>query len=382
MFLLGLRSRRQLRLESDHPTFVANLNRLAGQGVETAPHDDTIAYYMERLDPPELEAWPAELVGVLIRKKALDLWRLYGRFRIALDGTGQLVFRQPHCDHCLTRQTPEGKVLYFHYVLEAKLVTDHGLALSVATEFIRNEDPHADRQDCELKAFYRLAPKLKRYFPQLPIVLLGDGLYACGPVLSVCEQNGWEYIFTFKEGGLPQVFAEFTTLKSLCPKNRTEYRRGAVAQRFAWVNDLEHQGHRFGALDCQEVDPDGTPHTFAWITNLSVGCQSVITLANQGGRCRWKIENEGFNIQKNHGYELEHAYSQHETAAQNFYVLLQVAHLINQLMIKGLLRPFKQTYVSIRNYLRRLAEDWRNTLLDPRLFAEDLPAFQIRLDTS
>jgi len=58
-------------------------------------------------------------------------------------------------------------VTYFHYVLEAKLVTSTGLAISLASKFIEN-DPGRDyeKQDCEQKAFVRLAAKIKKYFPR------------------------------------------------------------------------------------------------------------------------------------------------------------------------------------------------------------------------
>ncbi len=382
MFLLGLRSRRQFRFESGTASFVANLNRLSGSVVQTAPHDDTIAYYLERVDPVHLERLPRQIVGRLIRMKALDRWRLHGRFPVAIDGTGQLFFRQRHCEHCLTQKASNGQILYFHHVLEAKLVTANGLAFSLASEFIENTDPHAKKQDCELKAFKRLAQTLKANFPQLPILLLGDALYANGGFFEVCKQNQWAYIVTFKSGRMPERFAEFETLKTLSPENRTERRDGDLHQRFAWVNDLDHQGHRVNAFECRETKGDGQRY-FAWLTNLNVGCKSVITLANQGGRLRWKIENEGFNIQKNHGYELEHAYSQHPWAAKNFYFLLQVAHAINQLMIKGsLIGNFEKSIGSIRNFLRRLAEALRNTLIDPNVFDDDAPSFQIRLDSS
>jgi len=54
------------------------------------------------------------------------------------------------------------------------------------------------------------------------------------------------------------------------------------------------------------------------------------------GRLRWKIENEGFNIQKNLGYGLEHKYSRVSyNAMQNYYQLLQIAHMINQFVEKS-----------------------------------------------
>ena len=33
---------------------------------------------------------------------------------------------------------------------------------------------------------------------------------------------------------------------------------------------------------------------------------NFLEISNHGGRLRWKIENEGFNVQKNGGFGLEH----------------------------------------------------------------------------
>ncbi len=377
--LLGLRSRRQFRFESDTPAFVKNLNTLAGSDVETAPHDDTIVYYLERVQAGHFERLPAEIVRRLIRMKALDHGRLHGHFLIAIDGTGQLFFRKRHCPHCLTRERADGTVLYFHHVLEAKLVTESGLALSIATEFIENTNPDASKQDCEIRAFYRLAEKLKKNFPQLRMCLLGDAIYDKAPVFEVCRKNGWKFIFTFKKGAMPALFEEYRTLRGLETQNRTERAENDKKQRFAWVNDLDHEGHRLAAFECRETTPSEERY-FAWITNFTVGCRSVISLANQGGRCRWKIENEGFKTQKRHGYELEHAYSQNENVSKIFYFLLQIAHAINQLIQKGsLIKSFRHALGSIRNYLRRLAEAFRNTVINGPVWDAESKPSQIRL---
>jgi hypothetical protein len=383
MLLLGLGSRRQFRFESATPAFVANLNAQAGSDVDTAPHDDTVVYYLEPLRAEAFEKLPVHVVTRLIRMKALDRWRVHERFLVAIDGTGQLFFHERHCEHCLTRKAAHGQTLYFHPVLEAKLVTAGGLVFSMATEFIENQDPKATAQDCELKAFYRLADKLRAHFPQLPIILLGDSLYACKPVFDLCQKNHWGFIFTFKRGSMPALFAEFETLRDLAVRNRVEHRSGDIVQQFAWVNDLDYQGHRLSALQCIESRPEDRGY-FAWITNLPVGPASVVILSNQGGRLRWKIENEGFNTQKNGGYELEHAYSTHEQAAKIFYLLLQVAHALNQLMIHGsLLADFAKTFGSVRNYLRRLAEALRQTIIDPAAWDPHAArAMQIRFDSS
>ncbi len=67
-----------------------------------------------------------------------------------------------------------------------------------------------------------------------------------------------------------------------------------------------------------------------WTFSLSE-CHCLIS---HTGRLRWKIENEGFNTQKNHGYALQHKYARISwRAAKNYYQCLQIGHLINQLMI-------------------------------------------------
>jgi len=100
---------------------------------------------------------------------------------------------------------------------------------------------------------------------------------------------------------------------------------------------------------------------------------------------RWKIENEGFNAQKNGGFELEHAYSQDETAAKVFYYLLQIAHILFQLVEKGSLfrQAFPNGVGSLRNIAFRLLEAWRNLRLSTKGFLSLFNArFQIRFDTS
>jgi len=390
VFLLKLGSRRQARFELASPKALENLNRLSGCHQETLAHSDTLNHFLGHVHPGEWAALRRKMVQRLIRNKVLNSGRLLGHFLVVIDGTGQLHFRRRHCEHCL-EQKHGGGTRYYHHVLEAKLVTPGGLVLSIGSEFIENADPQDSKQDCELKAFYRLARRLKKDFPQLPLCLLLDALYARGPVLKVCEDNRWKYIITFKEGSLPALWREYECLREQCSKNRLERATEAgVLQSFAWVEQLEHvdqegRVHRLGALECLEPDAQGQARHFAWITNFRVHSQAVRPLANRGGRCRWKIENEGFNIQKNGGFNLEHAYSFGDWQLKGFYLLMQIAHLILQLLERGNLlgEPCRRLFGSLRALARRLAESLRHyriptEALDPAA----AKGFQIRLDSS
>ena len=388
LFLLRLGARRQLGFELGTAAALDNLNRLSHCRQETLAHNGTVNHYLGHVAPEDLHKLRRRMVHRLIRMRTLDHGRLFGHFLVVLDGTGQLYFRQRHCEHCLTK-TVDGQTQYYHHVLEAKLVTPEGLVISIASEFIENSDPKATKQDCELNAFARLAERLKKDFPQLHLCLCMDGLYAKGSVMQTCRDNGWKYLITFKKGSLPSLWKDYLSLRRLSPANRKRQRHCGIDQSFAWVEGLEHVDdhkrlHRVNAFQC--IDHKGEDRTrFVWLTNFPITPDTVATLANRGGRCRWKIENEGFNIQKNGGFNLEHAYSTGETQIKNFYLLLQIAHMILQLMERGSLLgdDCKRLFGSLRNLSRRLAESIRNHLipsdaLDPIAAA----SIQIRLNSS
>jgi hypothetical protein len=397
LFVFRLAARRQIAhwLRGNHQSqakFTALL------GVDTVPHGDTLNVASAHLNVAEVQAVVTGMTETLIRRKVLYPSRLFAHyFLVVMDGTGMLTFAQRHCPHCLTRTRKDGQTIYYHPVLEAKVVTPNGFAFSLMTEFIENPGEHPTKQDCELKAFYRLTERLKQRFPRLPICLGLDSLFAGGPTFTRCERYGWAYIITLQEGDLPSVHEEFHALTQLTPENHLRFHTGPQSQThqdFRWVNDIayqdsQHREHSLAVVECLESEPqgDGRRRTtrFKWVTNFAVTKSTVITLANQGGRLRWKIENEGFNTQKNGGFALEHAYSEHPVASKVFYFLLQIAHLLSQLMEKGsLLRTaFPAGVGSAKNLALRLLEAWRNLRLSPEQLRAMLAVrIQIRFDTS
>lgn len=388
LFLGKCGSRRQLGADMDRPSALANLNRLARDQQDAVADHGTMDHFLGHLPESELPALRHQMVNRLIRMRVLDDARLFAHFLVVVDATGQLYFRQRHCQQCL-EQTHDGGTRYYHNVLEAKLVSPSGLAISIGTEFIENTDPKASKQDCELKAFARLAKRLRAEYPQLLICLLADGLYANGAFFELCRQYHFKYIVTFKEGSLPSLWRDYQDLLGLCPDNRATHRTDDAGQSFAWVNDLEHRDdrgrtHRLAALQCQQRCGDQA-RFFAWLTNFTVNDQNVAALANRGGRCRWKIENQGFNIQKNGGFNLEHAYSYSNRQIKNYYLLMQIAHLILQLIEHGnlLAAPAKRLFASLRNMARRLIETLGYYLIDAEAVSvESAARLRIHLNTS
>jgi hypothetical protein len=214
-------------------------------------------------------------------------------------------------------------------VLEAKLVIN-GMAISIGSEFIENgvEKPDASKQDCELNAFRRLAEKLKKRFPRLPVCLCMDSLYACNPVFTLCNQYNWQYIIRFKDGSIPTVAEEFHVLK-LMEGNQTltetEVETG-ITKTYRYACGIPYGTHLLNIVEYTQSD---MPYPFVYLTGLPVSnrnCKQTV----EDGRDRWKIENEGFNAQKNEGYELEHLFSEDPTAMKNHYLLIQIRHMIFQ----------------------------------------------------
>jgi len=396
MFLCRLGARRQINhmFRGNGPSAAKFRALFRGK---RCPHGDTANVLYSRLDLGEVQEVPTSMVETLIRKKVLYRYRLLGHYyMVAIDGTGRLTFPERHCPHCLTC-THHGKTTYYHPVLEAKLVTANGFAFSLMTEFIENPGQNPTKQDCELKAFYRLAERLKRRFPRLAICLLLDGLFAGGPTFALCERYHWKYLIVLTEDDLSSVHQEFEALMPLAAENRLRFYPSVqpeTQQDFRWMNDIsyvdsEKQEHILSVIECLETcaDSRGKRKTtrFKWITNLGVKSNNILALSNQGGRLRWKIENEGFNVQKNGGYALEHAYTTNPTAAKVFYYLLQVAHTLAQLIEKGSLfrKAFPAGVGSAKNVAFRLLEAWRNLRLQPEQLQQILSTHvQIRLDSS
>ena len=336
------------------------------------PHMDTVDRVMRHLKTEQIEQLKQRMVQTLLRKKVFHNQRYRNQwFAVAIDGTGVMSFNGQHCEQCLHKTSKKGHTTWMHHVLEARLVTANGFSISLMSEWIENPaDQSYDKQDCERKAFTRLATRLKQAFPRLPIVILADGLYPYEGFFATCKANHWSYIVTFKEGNLTTVWEEAGELLPLQQENRyqehlTNPGQGTVQRHYRWVTGLTYQGYSLHWLECRETltqtnkkgETEKIDSVFTHITDLSLNAQNIVA-TSRTGRLRWKIENEGFNNLKNRGYALEHKYSRVSyQASKNYYQLMQIAHLINQLMINSI--HFQKTYFSTKNH-PTLKNLWEN----------------------
>ena len=102
--------------------------------------------------------------------------RVLKKWQIIIDATERDEGYQKKNDYYLSRCYNRGEsnecTKYHRSVLEAKLYLGHNLLCSIATETIQNSEEYISqseakvKQDCESKAFIRLAEKIKKRFPR------------------------------------------------------------------------------------------------------------------------------------------------------------------------------------------------------------------------
>ncbi|MFN8672884.1 MAG: hypothetical protein U0457_12480 [Candidatus Sericytochromatia bacterium] len=91
----------------------------------------------------------------------------------------------------------------------------------------------------------------------------------------------------------------------------------------------------------------------AFITNFKIKSENLLKIESNA-QLRWKIENEGFDTQKHHGYNLEHIYTKKPNGMKVVYLLIQIAHIINQLFLKADVLKVLSNNLSIKYIFSKL----------------------------
>lgn len=214
--------------------------------------------------------------------------------------------------------------------------------------------------------------KIKKAFPNLPICLCGDSLYACEGFFRQCKDRKWRYILRYKEGSIPYIAEEYRALRKE-EKNYQEQVWECGKEWYDYVTNIDYKGYHQNLVEygsCREYVHKKAPQKgekvekreFFWfLTDLPISRKNVQGLVERG-RQRWKIENEGFNTQKRQGYHLEHQYSKDYQAQKNHYYLIQIGHMIGQVM-EAWKKLWRQSRQSREQKHRRMWENFKETPL-------------------
>lgn len=304
---------------------IKNLSSICNQELEEVPDWQTIQDVIEDLSIEEIENIRKYIVTALLRSKMFDRYKYNNSLQLLVDATGLSSHNYNLNGNCLTR-TKDGKTKYYKYVLEAKLVFGN-IVISLDSEWIENTEMNNEnqKQDCEVNAFKRMAERIKKNYPKYRFIITGDALYASEPMMDICKDNKWNFIFNLKKKRLKNLYEEFI--------DNVNYENETTHNNYALSTNLVYKKHKVCAFQYIE-NKDGEVTIFNYVSNLKVNNHNIKEVVAMGRR-RWKIENEGFNLQKNGTFSISHLCSRNDNALKIHYLFIQIAHVIRQLLEYG-----------------------------------------------
>ena len=330
----GISSMQEMTRAFNDERICRNLYCFMGEDAkEYLPHGVTENEFLEKLDPKELENIQQNIVYSMIRRKTFENARVFKKWQVIVDATeldeGYQKKNNYYLSRCYNRNEENEFVKYHRSVLEAKIYFGDNLVCSIASETIENSDAYVNqsdeavKQDCESKAFLRLAAKIKKKFPRLPIIITADGLYVTKKVLQICQEYHWDYIIRYKDGCASSIAKEYRALPE----------KEIIGTDIEYQNKIMFNDSDVNLIYCREkrIKKDEEKETeFAWITSIEITKSNAKKIVS-AGRNRWKIENQGFNRQKHWQGNIKHACSWNERAQKNHYLMEQIADFMKQL---------------------------------------------------
>ena len=367
--LCGITTMTEINNEFNSAQAIANLSKICNQNLKEIPDWQTIQDVIEQLDYNEIDNIRKYMFKALLRSKMFDKFRYDGYIQLIVDATGLTALDYNLNGNCLTR-TRDGKIKYYKYVLEVKVVF-FNMVISIDSEWIENTNSNTEKekQDCEVKAFKRMAPRIKNNYPKLKFIITGDALYATDPMMNICENYNWKYIFNLKPDRLKEVASQFEGNIKL--ENETNL------SNYYLSTNIYHKKHCLNAIKYEELQNNKLV-SFRYVTNLNINNDNIKDIVTMGRR-RWKIENEGFNEQKNGSFNISHLCSHFDNALKIHYLFIQIAHTIRQLLELGSL-----VYKEVKKFVtkKEISQKLINTLISStitNLESYDLN-FQLRFD--
>ena len=385
--MCSIKSMNEMTSEFNTQETIENIAKMCELELNEIPHCDTINDVFEKIKVEEIEEIIKDIITKLIRGKILTKFLVRDKYyHIIVDGTGLATSRKRYNKNCLVKNKIDKNgnkyQEYSTYVLEAKLVVGN-MVFSIGSEFVENSNNknfihrkiskykkiekktynkkenkrknlsyQKYKQDCEIKAFERLAKKIKKNYPRLNILISGDALYANQKVIDICMKNKWKYIIRLKEGAIPTLYKEFEKIVS--GENECK------VDKYEFVTKIAYKDYETNVIRHKDKETEFTYMTDLPITNKNIESSIIV------GRKRWKIENEGFNIQKNGTFDIGHLYSKNAVAIKVHYLMIQIAHIIRQLVENGSI-ALKSQKLKIKEISQLIKKTLTSTIVDIQL---------------
>lgn len=353
--------------EFNTDTCIKNISTICNTRLTELPYWETIQDVFMNIKLSELKNIQKYIIKTLLRSKMFDKYKFEGAFQLLFDGTGLSNHNYNLNDNCLKRKHKDGKISYYKYVLECKLVVGN-IVISLDSEFIENKKmlTEKQKQDCETNAFKRMIKRIKSNYPKYKFIITGDGLYATTPIINICKKYHWLFIFNLKPDRLRDINNTFEeNIKLLNETNKANY---------FLSSNIEFNNNLINVFKYNEIKKSKTT-IFRYISNIKMDNDNI-EMVVQLGRKRWKIENEGFYTQKHRTFDITHLNSRNDNSMKCHYYFIQFAHTIRQLLELGNLLT-KSLKLKIKEVSANLLKSLTSTISDLNNLEIN---FQLRFD--
>ena len=338
-------------------------------GVTDIPSDQQIRNLLDPIEPFYLaEPFWTILERLMADKEVAGSFEYDSRWLCSIDGTQYFGSKKIHCPECTIKQKDD--TVFYEHTLLIPVLAKPGKreVLPLEPEIISPQDGAA-KQDCERNAAHRWITRNAERFKGRSVTILADDLHCNQPFCQLLLDHGLDFVLTCKPTSHTTLYEEVALLDTCGGvthyEERVWTRKGHQIwqYRFAERVPLRAPPHALYVNWCELIitreDTAEQIYHSAFATNRSLSDQTVRKIA-MAGRARWKVENEGNNVLKNHGYHLEHNYGhgrQHLAAVLVMLILLAfLCHTALQLCdrVYQLLRAELGTRRTFFNDLRAL----------------------------
>ena len=324
--------------------------------VKQIPSDPQIRNLLDPVPPAELRApfWTI-LEQLMADEDVAAAFDVDGGWLCSLDGTQYFRSTKIHCPQCTVTER-DGTLSYAHTVLIpvlAKPGTRQVLVLE--PEFILPQDG-SEKQDCERNAACRWVKRNAHHFAGRRVTILADDLHCNQPFCELLLEHHLDFILTCKPDSHAKLYEEIALLDGLGEVKECQDRvwtgRGhhLWTYRFATQVPLRAPPHALKVNWCEltitREDTGEKLYYNAVATNHAVTEETVRSIMTSG-RARWKVENEGNNVLKNHGYCLTHNYGHGERNLSTVLVML----ILLAFLCHTVLQLCDRTYQRLRTEL-------------------------------
>ncbi len=348
---------------SSHQNLIKNHrgkeNALSLFGFSKIPCDNRIRTLLDII--PASKVFPTfQTVWSWLRKnKVLNHFKyLDEEILLAVDGTEYYSSKNIHCPHCNCRNHRNGTTTYYHQVITPVIVApEKKQVINLEPEFIRKQDGET-KQDCENAAMKRWLLRNPAKEKKQKITLLGDDLYSRQPICELAIKQGYNFIFVALASSHQSLYEwlEFLEKNGEVVKGQVKkYQKNKLLYyRYKYVNNVPlRETEPSLMVNWYEVEiydkaKKKVIYRNSFITNHQLNDEKMEKIIISG-RTRWKVENEGNNILKNQGYNLEHNFGHGQ---ENLSEILLTLNLLS-FLFHNVLELVNELYQKARSKLEK-----------------------------